>query len=141
GEEVGGGGAVLEAVWCQRTIFPFTTRKIAVARSPGPSQRLCGRSPSSNVARAVCPWLLIETIRPEHGSAEFQASAWAWVRRRMTLEPWTTSAPGAKRSAAPLLSSAFPAWPHARTTLWVDGGLLPQPDASTANSAPSSRPG
>ena len=66
---------MLEPAWCQSTIFPFTTRKIAVACWPGPSQRLCCRSPSTKVARAVWPWLLIETIRPEHGSAEFQASA------------------------------------------------------------------
>ena len=71
-------------VWCQSTILPFTTRKIAVARCPGPSQRLLRRSPSSKVAVAVRPVVLIETIRPEQGREEFQATASAWVRSLST---------------------------------------------------------
>src|ERR671935_946292 len=124
-------------VWCQRTIFPCTTLKIAVACWPGPSHWLWRRSPSKKVAVAVWPCEWIETMRPEQGRALFQATASWRVCSVRTWPSWTTSAPFAKRLPAVLLSSWLSAALQARTTLSADGEPPPQPASSRI--APSSR--
>src|SRR5437764_14446210 len=102
-----GGGGPPEPVWCQSTILPLTTLKIAVARWPGPSHWLCARSPSRKVAVAVSPLPWIERIRPEHGRAAFQATASPGVRSGRTLPAWATLAAGANILAAVRLASVF----------------------------------
>src|SRR5918912_3214896 len=131
----GEGGGVAVGTWCQRTILPSLMRKIAVARPPGPSQGPVVRSPRRKVAVTVAPLVERSTILPEQGRPAFQTTASACVRRRSTTGPWTTSAPGAKRSAAPWLSPALSALLHARTTLSGDALPPPQP-ASRARRRP-----
>src|SRR6266487_2425838 len=80
-----------------------------------------------NVAEVVSPLVLIETIRPEQGSAAFHATAWARVSRRSVVPACTTSAPGAKSFAAAWLSPWLSSWLQARTTLSGDGGVDRQP--------------
>src|ERR687887_158653 len=102
-------------------------RKTAVARWPGPSQALVGRSPRRKVAVTVAPRVESATILPEQGRPAFQTTASACVRSLITTGPWTTSAPGANRSAAPWLSPALSALLQARTTLSGEAFPLPQP--------------
>src|ERR687887_56010 len=63
----GGGGAAGSGTWCQSTILPLRMRKTAVARWPGPSQALVGRSPRRKVAVTVAPRVESATILPEQG--------------------------------------------------------------------------
>ena len=138
-DEVGGGGAVLEPVWCQSAIFPLTMRKIAVARLPGPSQRLCCRSPSTKVAGG----LAVARDRDDLPRARQRGVPGHGLRvgaKPEDARALDDLAPGAKRSAAPLLSSAFSAWLQARTTLWVDGGLC-RSQRQHCGGAPSSSKG
>src|SRR5919198_4551971 len=125
----GEGGAAGSGTWCQSTILPARMRKTAVAWWPGPSQALVGRSPRRKVAVTVAPRVERATIFPEQGRPAFQTTASACVRSLITTGPWTTSAPGAKRSAAPWLSPAFNALLHARTTL--SGDVLPPPQPAS----------
>src|SRR5204863_9489277 len=85
-------------------------------------------------AVATCPVLWIERIRPEQGSAAFQATASCCVCNVRTLLPWITSAPFANRLPAVLLSPWLSASLHARTTLSAEGEPVPPP-AATARSA------
>src|ERR687887_123707 len=114
-------------------------RNTAVARWPGPSQALVGRSPSRKVAVTVAPRVEIATILPEQGRPAFQTTASAWVRSLITTGPWMTSAFGAKRSAAPWLSPALNALLHARTTLSGDAFPPPQPASRAKRRAAASQ--
>src|SRR5919201_31579 len=104
-------------------------RKTAVARWPGPSQAPVGLSPRRKVAVTVAPRVESATILPEQGRPAFQTTASACVRRWSTTGPWTTSAFGAKRSAAPWLSPALSALLHARTML--SGEAFPPPQLAS----------
>ena len=73
------------------------------------------------MAVTIAPRLWIDVIRPEQGSAAFQATASAWVLSLRTVLPWITLASGANRFAAVSSSSWFSAWLHAWTTLPVEG--------------------
>ena len=61
------------SAWCQRTILPSRTLKIAVVRAPGPSHFIVLRSPSRNVARAIWPLLVIGALSIPIGLAVFKA--------------------------------------------------------------------
>src|ERR687887_2648553 len=79
-------------------------------------------------------------MRPEQGSALFQAIAWRRVRSVRTCPPWTISAPLAKRLPAVSLSSWLSAALQARTTLSAEGEPEPQPVSSaTAANHPNTR--
>src|SRR5919197_5485332 len=114
-------------------------RKTAVARWPGPSHGLVFRSPRRKVAVTVAPRVERATIFPEQGRPAFQTTASACVRSRITTGPWTTSAPGAKRSAAPWLSPALRALLQARTTLSGDAFPPPQPPSRARRRAVASQ--
>src|ERR671937_2195838 len=114
-------------------------RKTAVARWPGPSQALVFRLPRRKVAVTVAPRVESATILPEQGRPAFQTTASAWVRSLRTTGPCTTSAPGAKRSAAPWLSPALSALLHARTTLSGDAFPPPQPASRARRTAAASQ--
>jgi len=130
------GGPLAIGTWCQRTILPARTRITARAWTPGPSHRLAGRSPRTNVAVTLLPRLSIRTIRPEHGSPAFHSTASARLWKRCSVPPWMISAFVANRSAALSLSPALSAELQARTTLSGDAALPPQEAPISASVAP-----
>ena len=125
--------------WCQRTILPPRMRKTAAARLPGPSHGLDLRSPRTNVARTTGPCAESDTIFPEQGRSVFHATASAWVRSLVTTLPCTTSAFGAKSSAAASLSPSLSALLQARTTLDGEVPPLPQPASRARMQAAAAR--
>src|SRR5438105_6592532 len=132
-QTVGGGGVCAPfGTWCQSTILPSWTRKIAVACCPGPSQGLAFRSPRRKTAVTTGPRTRRETIFPEQGSAAFHPTASACEWSRVTIPACTTSASRANRLAAASLSPASSALLQARTTLAGDALPLPPQPLSKA---------